>query len=89
MWDLEVEEQDRKSEETPEARTMRLLQEVSNHLVEGLKFTVDLPENHQNQKCPMLDVQVWLEKVGEAVKVRHTFFEKSMTSPLVFHARSA
>ena len=71
---------------------MERLQEVANCLMKGLKFTTDLPEVHHNLKCPMLDVQVWLEprvEEGQVARVRHTFYEKPMASPLVFHSRSA
>ena len=38
----------------------------------------------------MLDVAVWLEvDQGNCPKVRHTYYEKPSTSPLVFHGRGA
>ena len=37
----------------------------------------------------MLDFQVWAEEIGGTAVIRHTFFEKSTASPLVFHANSA
>lgn len=38
----------------------------------------------------MFDVQVWTEtRVEGQCQVRHTFFEKSMASPFVFHSRSS
>ena len=45
------------------ARTFGLIREVCNTLVPGLRLTVDLPEMHTSGKCPMLDLQVWVEEV--------------------------
>ena len=58
-------------------------------MIPGLKLTKDLPEYHQNGKCPMLDIQVWLEEKQGFCKIRHTFYQKPTTSPLVFHASGA
>ena len=58
-------------------------------MVPGLKLTQDLPEYHTSEKCPMLDFQVWAQDIGSHSIIRHTFFQKATTSPLVFHARSA
>ena len=56
-------------------------------MVKGLKFTSDLPENHESGKCPMLDFQVWAQEIGGNLQIRHTFYQKATTSPLVFHAK--
>ena len=70
---------------------MRLLQEMANYLVPGITFTVDLPANYTCGKVPMLDTQVWTEPgpQGRGTRIRHTYFEKKVTSPLVFHNRGA
>ena len=61
---------------------------MANILVEGIRFTVDLPERHETRKVPMLDLTVWIDTVeGGRKKVRHTFHQKPTTSPLVFHGR--
>ena len=64
---------------------------MASTLVPGISFTIDLPKNYNNGKIPMLDTQVWTEpgSQGQGTKVRHTFYEKKMTSPLVFHNRGA
>ena len=46
-------------------RTMELLRQVGNTLVPGLKLTIDLPELHDDGKCPMLDIKVWKEETKE------------------------
>ena len=38
----------------------------------------------------MLDLKVWKETAGDGnILIRHTFYEKEVTSPLVFHAKGA
>ena len=37
----------------------------------------------------MLDLQVWMEEEGGNSKIRHSFYQKPSTSPLVFHAGGA
>ena len=53
------------------------------------KVTVDLPERHKEKKVPMLDLCVWLDDQGDVKIIRHGFYEKPTTSPLVFHGRGA
>ena len=70
---------------------MDLVQQAANRLITGIKFTTDLPSRYKTGKVPMLDLQVWTEPAynGQGTKIRHTFYEKDVTSPLVFHARGA
>ena len=37
----------------------------------------------------MLDLAVWMDETKDAKVIRHTFYEKPTTSPLVFHGRGA
>ena len=80
---------DRKEGKTDAARTFELIREVGDKLIPGLKLTVDLPEFHNSGRCPMLDIQVWMEKHEGRSRVRHSFYQKPSTSPLVFHAGGA
>ena len=66
---------------------MELVRQLADKLVPRLRFTKDIPSYHTNEKCPMLDVQVWLEDRGDHKVIRHTFYQKDTTSPLVFHSR--
>ena len=68
---------------------MDLIKEVGDTLVPGLRLTVDLPELHKSGKVPMLDIQVWLEQDQDHSIIRHSFYQKPSTSPLVFHAGGA
>ena len=71
-------------------RTMELIWQVGNTLVPGLKLTIDLTELPDDGKCPMLDIKVWKEDTKEGFSVvRHSFYQKPTTSPLVFHSGGA
>ena len=43
---------------------MDRVQETAESIFEWLKFTTDLPEDHEQGAVPMLDLQVWLEDPG-------------------------
>ena len=66
---------------------MEKLRWLRDRMVPGLRLTQDLPENHVSEKCPKLDFQVWVQETEEYSVIRHTFFQKATTSPLVFHAQ--
>ena len=82
-------ETDKSKGKTDAARTFDLIREIGDTLILGLKLTVDLPELHQSGRCPMLDIQVWMEEHEGRCRVRHSFYQKPSTSPLVFHASGA
>ena len=55
-------------------RTMTLIKELGDKLVPGVKLTIDIPEFYNISKCPILDIQVWMEEDEEPSVIRHTFF---------------
>ena len=89
-WTEERYEEDVRKNEPDEVRSMERMREMASSLVEGIVFTVDLPINHESKRVPMIDITVWLDQDhGGNPRVRHTYFEKVTTSPLVFHRREA
>ena len=60
IWTEERLNQDQQQGLSDMERTLELIREVGDNLVPGLKLTKDLPEYHENGKCPVLDIQVWL-----------------------------
>ena len=75
--------------DTARERTMRLLGDMASSLIPGIKFIEDLSSRYPGRKVPMLDLQVWTESKGLGTQIRHTYYEKTVTSPLVFHSRGA
>ena len=59
-------EKDNEKEKTDAAWTFDLIREVGDTLVPRLKLPVDLPELQSSNKCPMLDLQVWMDKEATA-----------------------
>ena len=58
VWTKEMEDQDKKENLSPEDQTMRKVQEMASSLIDGIRFTIDLPEKHEAKKVPMLDLAV-------------------------------
>ena len=55
-----------------------------------LRFTSDIADNHPKNRLPMLDVETWIEEQKDGTQIlMHSFYEKQMASPIVFHKRSA
>ena len=84
VWTEESQLEDEGNKTSDADRTMELVREVGDKLVPGLKLTKDLPEYHPNGKCPMLDIQVWLEERQGFCKIRHTFYQKPQPHPWCF-----
>ena len=65
-----------------------MIREEASKIMPGLDFTIDSLEKNENGKCPVLDFKVWKEKREDgSTKIRHTFYEKKVMSPLVFHTK--
>lgn len=70
--------------------TAEFVRQVASDILPGIKFTMDSPSMNSDNKLPVLDLKMWLERSESGnVKIRHTFFEKTMTSPYVIHKLSA
>ena len=65
--------------------TMEVIGSIANSIDPMLKFTVDVPSNHEDGKLPMLDTKVWIDK-GE---INFEFYQKEMKNKLVLSKRSA
>ena len=69
---------------------MDLMVEEASKILPGIKFTADLSELNDSGRCPVLDLEVWADRAGDGKAViRHTFFEKAITAPYVFHSKAA
>ena len=88
-WSKEREDSDKESGETGPQRTFRLIKEQADRIIPGLSFATDLPEDNPDGRCPMLDLKVWTENVDGVCVIHHTFFEKDISAPLMFHARAS
>ena len=53
----------------PAIRTAKILQQIANSIEKCIQVTFDTPEGNQNQKMPILDLEVWVSEK----KVMHRF----------------
>ena len=65
--------------------TMEVIGSIANSIDPMLKFTVDVPSNHEDGKLPMLDTKVWIEE-GQ---INFEFYQKEMKNKLVLSKNSA
>ena len=72
----------------PEQIMFRFLREEEDRIIPGLEFTTDLPSDNKDSRCPRLDLKVWAEKEGGCV-IWHTFYEKGISAPMVFHVKAS
>ena len=76
-------------ENEPEDRlTMKIIQKVANEIDSMIVMTIDVPSNHEKERVPMLDVQVWINE-ADGNKVYYSFYEKPTRSPYVISKSSA
>ena len=71
--------------ETSNQRMARITKEAMNNINEDLVFTTESQEDFNNERLPTLDFQMWMEEN----KIKHTYFQKPMRTPLVIMERSA
>ena len=84
--EAEIEDKNKKSNgESCNQRMARICQTVMNSINPDLEFTVETPEEFENEKLPTLDFKIWQEKDQT---INHTYFQKAMKTPLVVMARS-
>ena len=41
---------------------VKIIAEIANSIQEGIQVTVDWPENNDDDRMPVLDLKVWIEK---------------------------
>ena len=66
-------------------RMARICHPLMNAINRDLVFTVEVPEEFENDRLPTLDTKIWLE----SGLLRFTYFEKSMKTPYLLMKRSA
>ena len=93
-WKREWEEEDMEKDEPHDRRMMREVQKMANTVEEDLQFTVDIPSDNGDQKLPVLDLKMWIEKKKngegkEYVEVVHEYYEKTMVSDKMIMKESA
>ena len=71
-----------------DTRTMTVKKDIANSIDSMIQMTIDTPSSHTNNKVPMLDLEVWLEKEDKN-KIYYNFFQKPEKNRLVLMKSSA
>ena len=67
-------------------RTMEIVKKIANDIEGMIKMTVDVPSNYEDEKLPVLDTKVWLNKRNQLL---YSFYEKPMKNRSVISKNSA
>ena len=90
IWTKEDMEEDKRmkyeEKESTNARMARLCLPAINTVNKDLVFTAEIPEDFEDKRLPTLDFLLWLCKNG---LLNHSYFQKSMKTPLVIMEQSA
>ena len=70
---------------TPQTTIQKLL-EIANSIEDGIVMEVDIVDNHDDLKLPILDMKCWVDSEGFA---QYMHYEKPVSSKLVISERSA
>ena len=77
---------------------MNKIKEIGNGIHPSIQLEIDYPSKHQDNKMPILDVKIWIEKrkkkgrneeEGYETKIIHEYYQKEVSSKRVIHARTA
>ena len=88
---LEQVENDTEVDEVPsDKRTFEIVREVGDSVDPMIQLTVDYPSNHPNNRVPILDLEVWIERRQEGYQqVMWRFYEKPMKNKCVMMRSSS
>ena len=64
---------------------MEKVRQIGNNIHPSIQLEVDYPSKHNDNKMPILDLKVWVENN----KVKHEFYQKSVSSKSMIHQRAA
>ena len=65
---------------------IKKLQEIANSIEPGIEMEVDICENHEDRKIPILDMKCWIDGNGNAV---YQHYEKPVSTKMIISSRSA
>ena len=74
-----------------ETLTFQIIKEIGESIHDSIKLEVDVPSNHGDQKLPILDLKVWIEKneTNGHYEIVHEHYIKDTASKLLINVNSA
>ena len=79
-----LEDEDRNDEKI----TMEVLQQIANQIDPMIKFTIDIPSDHEDGKLAVLDLKLKVNKIMKN-RIDYEFYEKPTKNPKILLANSA
>ena len=70
-------------------RTMKIYQQLANIISPMLQWETDIPENHENTKLPVLDLEIFVDKNDTNNPLKHTFYQKQMSNKIMLENMSS
>ena len=74
--------------EEADVHAMKILKEMGDDIHPSIQLEYECPSMHADKKMPVLDVKMWVE-TGERNKLLHEYYQKTVASKMVVHARSS
>ena len=71
-------------------RTFEILRRIGDSIHTSIKLDVDVPSNHADNKLPILDLKMWIERTeGGGSRILHEFYIKEVASKFIISADAA
>ena len=70
---------------TKSRKTARVMNAMMDSIMKGMKFTMEIGEDFEDNTLPTLDTRLWIEEE----QIRYSFYEKPMSNRQVVHNNSA
>ena len=75
---------------TDEDRTAKTLSEIADTMDSNIQFTWDTPGQNLDNRLPVLDMKLWIDRDNEGNQmVQYSFFKKEVASKYTILKRSA
>ena len=74
-------------DENDDKRLATILNEIANDIIPGIIMEHDIPSKNIDNKMPILDMKVWIERSSGNIMFQH--YEKPTASGNIMHANTA
>ena len=77
------------SPETRKKKTSEELCKAMNSIFPNIRFTIEVEEDFESRRLPLLDTELWVEKSDSGCFLKFSFYEKPMKNPFCIMKSSA
>ena len=92
---LEITEETKQADKgiPADKRTFEIVSQIANSIHRNIQIEIDVPSNYMDGKLPILDLKVWIGKVGsgqnEELKIIHKHYTKPISNKYVINRNAA